>query len=111
MAKAKRYTAEQLRDAEKMAATLANVPEEKRTLVIMMTNSFILRRESHRNVPRHHERIWERGVHFPINTEPGADQSGIQSKEDAQIHGRQRTDRHGKRGIRLEAAILSKATI
>lgn len=32
MAKAKRYTAEQLRDAEKMAATLANVPEEKRTL-------------------------------------------------------------------------------
>lgn len=33
MAKAKRYTAEQLRDAEKMAATLANVPEEKRTLV------------------------------------------------------------------------------
>ena len=38
MAKAKRYTAEQLRDAEKMAATLANVPEEKRTLVIMMTN-------------------------------------------------------------------------
>lgn len=41
MAKAKRYTAEQLRDAEKMAATLANVPEEKRTLVIMMTNSFM----------------------------------------------------------------------
>ena len=41
MAKAKRYTAEQLSDAEKMAATLANVPEEKRTLVIMMTNSFI----------------------------------------------------------------------
>ena len=37
MAKAKRYTAEQLSDAEKMAATLANVPEEKRTLVIMMT--------------------------------------------------------------------------
>ena len=31
MAKAKRYTAEQLSDAEKMAATLANVPEEKRT--------------------------------------------------------------------------------
>ena len=29
MAKAKRYTAEQLSDAEKMAATLANVPEEK----------------------------------------------------------------------------------
>ena len=41
MAKAKRYTAEQLRDAEKMAATLANVPEEKRTLVIMMTNTIL----------------------------------------------------------------------
>ena len=41
MAKAKRYTAEQLSDAEKMAAALANVPEEKRTLVIMMTNSFM----------------------------------------------------------------------
>ena len=41
MAKAKRYTAEQLSDAEKMAATLANVPEEKRTLDRMMTNSFM----------------------------------------------------------------------
>ena len=30
MAKAKRYTAEQLRDAEKMAGTLANVPENPR---------------------------------------------------------------------------------
>ena len=46
MAKAKRYTAEQLRDAEKMAATLANVPEEKRTLVIMMTNSFMASQSS-----------------------------------------------------------------
>ena len=45
MAKAKRYTAEQLRDAEKMAATLANVPEEKRTLVIMMTNTFYTEKE------------------------------------------------------------------
>ncbi len=41
MAKAKRYTAEQLNDAEKMAAALANIPEEKRTIVIMMTNSFM----------------------------------------------------------------------
>lgn len=37
--------------------------------------------------------------------------SKIQSKEDTQIHGRQWTDRHGKRRIRLEAAILSEATI
>lgn len=73
--------------------------------------SEILRREGHRNMPRHHERIRKRGVYLPINTEPGADQGRIQSKEDAQIHGRQWTDRHGKRGIRLEAAILSKATI
>lgn len=41
MAEAKRYTAEQLRDAEKMATTLANIPKEKRTFVIMMTNSFM----------------------------------------------------------------------
>ena len=40
-AKEKRYTAEQLSDAERMAATLANIPEDKRTLVVMMTNSFM----------------------------------------------------------------------
>lgn len=40
-----------------------------------------------------------------------AQASEIQSKEDTQIHGRQWTDRHGKRRIRLEAAILSEATI
>ncbi len=54
--------------------------------------------------PRHHERIRKRGVYLPINTEPGADQGRIQSKEDAQIHGRQWTDRHGKRRIRLESS-------
>lgn len=51
MTKAKRYTAEQLRDAEKMAATLANVPEEKRTLVIMMTNSFMAGMEAQKATP------------------------------------------------------------
>lgn len=50
MAKAKRYTAEQLRDAEKMATTLANVPEEKRTLVIMMTNSFMAGMEAQKAI-------------------------------------------------------------
>lgn len=50
MAKAKRYTAEQLRDAEKMAATLANVPEEKRNLVIMMTNSFMAGMEAQKAI-------------------------------------------------------------
>ena len=50
MAKAKRYTAEQLRDAEKMAAALANVPEEKRTLVIMMTNSFMAGMEAQKAI-------------------------------------------------------------
>ena len=50
MAKAKRYTAEQLRDAEKMAATLANVPEEKRALVIMMTNSFMAGMEAQKAI-------------------------------------------------------------
>ena len=50
MAKAKRYTAEQLSDAEKMAVTLANVPEEKRTLVIMMTNSFMAGMEAQKAI-------------------------------------------------------------
>lgn len=50
MAKAKRYTAEQLSDAEKMAATLANVPEEKRALVIMMTNSFMAGMEAQKAI-------------------------------------------------------------
>lgn len=54
MAKAKRYTAEQLRDAEKMAATLANVPEEKRTLVIMMTNSFMAGMEAQKAIRQLH---------------------------------------------------------
>lgn len=50
MTKAKRYTAEQLSDAEKMAATLANVPEEKRTFVIMMTNSFMAGMEAQKAI-------------------------------------------------------------
>lgn len=39
MTKERRYTAEQLSDAEKVAKTLASIPEDKRTLVVMMTNS------------------------------------------------------------------------
>ena len=50
MAKAKRYTAEQLRDAEKMAAPLANVPEEKRTLVIKMTNTIMAGMEAQKAI-------------------------------------------------------------
>lgn len=50
MAKAKRYTAEQLSDAEKMAATLASIPEEKRTLVVMMTNSFMAGMEAQKAI-------------------------------------------------------------
>lgn len=41
MTKERRYTAEQLSDANKMAKMLASIPEEKRSLVIMMTNSFM----------------------------------------------------------------------
>lgn len=37
----KKYTIEQLSNAEKVATVLADVPEEKRQLVVMMTNSFI----------------------------------------------------------------------
>ena len=49
-AKEKRYTAEQLSDAERMAATLANIPEDKRTIVIMMTNSFIAGMEAQKAI-------------------------------------------------------------
>lgn len=41
MASEKKYTAEQLSDAERIATVLASIPEDKRTLVVMMTNSFI----------------------------------------------------------------------
>lgn len=41
MAKEIKYTAEQLKDAEKLAEALASLPEDKRGIVIMMTNSFI----------------------------------------------------------------------
>lgn len=37
----KSYTTEQLSNAEQVAATLSKIPEEKRTLVVMLTNSFI----------------------------------------------------------------------
>lgn len=35
------YTTKQLTDAEQVAATLSKIPEEKRPLVVMLTNSFI----------------------------------------------------------------------
>ncbi len=50
MADIKRYTAEQLKDAERMANTLANVPEDKRALVIMMTNSFMAGMEAQKSI-------------------------------------------------------------
>lgn len=50
MADIKRYTAEQLGDAERMAVILANVPEEKRNLVIMMTNSFMAGMEAQKSI-------------------------------------------------------------
>lgn len=50
MADIKKYTAEWLRDAEKMAITLANVPEDKRNLVIMMTNSFMAGMEAQKSI-------------------------------------------------------------
>ncbi|RHP68864.1 hypothetical protein DXA59_08500 [Clostridium sp. OF03-18AA] len=50
MTKERRYTAEQLSDAEKMAAALANVPDDKKTLVIMMTNSFMAGMEAQKAI-------------------------------------------------------------
>ena len=37
----KKYTAEQLKDGEKLAQLLASIPEEKRNITVMMTNSFM----------------------------------------------------------------------
>ena len=37
----KNYTAEQLSDANRIAAIIAEIPEDKRKLIVMMTNSFI----------------------------------------------------------------------
>lgn len=48
MTKERRYTTEQLTDADKMAKMLASIPEEKRSLVIMMTNSFMAGMEAQR---------------------------------------------------------------
>lgn len=50
MTKERRYTAEQLSDAEKVAKTLANIPEDKRTLVVMMTNSFMAGMEAQKAI-------------------------------------------------------------
>ena len=44
------YTAKQMTDAERVAATLSKIPEEKRTLVVMMTNSFIAGMEAQRSI-------------------------------------------------------------
>ena len=50
MAKEVKYTAEQLSNAERVAATLASIPEEKRTLVVMMTNSFMAGMEAQKAI-------------------------------------------------------------
>ncbi|NSD63391.1 hypothetical protein G4481_03260 [Fusicatenibacter saccharivorans] len=50
MTKERRYTAEQLSDANKMAKMLASIPEEKRSLVVMMTNSFMAGMEAQRTI-------------------------------------------------------------
>ena len=44
------YTAKQMTDAEQVAATLSKIPEEKRTLVVMLTNSVIAGMEAQRSI-------------------------------------------------------------
>lgn len=39
--KEEKYTVDQLRDAECVAKMLADLPEDKRNLVVMLTNSFM----------------------------------------------------------------------
>ena len=84
MAKAKRYTAEQLRDAEKMAATLANVPEEKRTLVIMMTNSFMAGMEAQKAI----DDTAKAAALLPVMTTQQCRQKSIASQAEHQLRKR-----------------------
>lgn len=44
------YTPEQLADAEQLAKTIAELPEEKQTVVTMMANAFISGMEAAANV-------------------------------------------------------------
>lgn len=50
MAEERKYTAEQLSDAERVAKALASIPEKKRTLVVMMTNSFMAGMEAQKAI-------------------------------------------------------------
>lgn len=50
MAKERRYTAEQLSDAEKFMKVLASAPKDKRALVVMMTNSFMAGMEAQKAI-------------------------------------------------------------
>lgn len=50
MAEERKYTAEQLSDAERVAKALASIPEGKRTLVVMMTNSFMAGMEAQKAI-------------------------------------------------------------
>lgn len=46
----KEYTVEQLSDAEKLARILANIPPERRSLTVMMTNSFVAGMEAQKAI-------------------------------------------------------------
>lgn len=50
MAEDRKRTTEQLQDAERLAKLLANIPEEKRSLAVMMTNSFVAGMEAQRTI-------------------------------------------------------------
>lgn len=50
MAEDKKFTVEQLKDAEMIAETLSNIPENKRAIVVMMTNSFMAGMEAQKAI-------------------------------------------------------------
>ena len=55
----RRYTTEQLCDTERMVNVLANVPEDKKDLFIMITNSFIAGLEVSESIKRRTE-LWKK---------------------------------------------------
>ena len=50
MSEERKRATEQLRDAERLAKVLVNIPEEKRSLAVMMTNSFVAGMEAARDI-------------------------------------------------------------
>lgn len=57
----KTYTAAELNSAEKLMQILSSIPEEKRTILVMMANSFMAGMEAKEYMKKHREQNDENG--------------------------------------------------